>query len=167
MLRTGADVSTGKCPHRLGSWNRGLVKANANAAFVFSGQGSQYTGMGRALFLTEPAFRKMLFRMEAHWHTARVEADSLLHSAEADSPPSLVHDVLGYGDKSQRTGLSRSVEGEGAENAQSYIHNTRYAQPALLALELALAHVLQLRGVRPTASWGYQCSVKRSPVPRT
>ena len=110
--------------------------------------------MGRALFLTEPAFREMLFRMEAHWHTARAEADSLLHGAEADSPPSLVHDVLGYGDKSQRTGTSRSVEREGAENAQSHIHNTRYAQPALLALELALAHVLQLRGVRPTASWG-------------
>ena len=136
---------------------RGVAEGKVNTAFIFSGQGSQYVGMGRALFLTEPRFRGVLLQMEAHWRSAQAEIDTLLDTPsdrqrDAAIPPSLIDDVLGYSEDPPST-ISGAVEDSDkrAKSAEEYIHNTRYAQPALLALEWALAQLLQARGIQPTA----------------
>ncbi|SDE84516.1 type I polyketide synthase [Streptomyces griseoaurantiacus] len=92
-------------------------------AFLFSGQGTQYTGMGRGLYETHGGFARTLDR-----------ADAVLR-------PHLglpLTDLL-------------FADGAGAER----LAGTRHCQPALVALELALAELWTSLGVRPAAVLGH------------
>jgi acyl transferase domain-containing protein/acyl-CoA synthetase (AMP-forming)/AMP-acid ligase II/acyl carrier protein len=102
--------------HR-GSTNRARVP---KIAFLFTGQGSQYRGMGRQLFDSHAGFRQTLER-----------CDELLR----DYLPKPLLEVL---------------FGSGPE-----IDETAYAQPALFALEYALAEVWKQWGVVPSAVLGH------------
>ncbi|MFF7265078.1 amino acid adenylation domain-containing protein [Streptomyces sp. NPDC008159] len=109
------DVAAGRTP---------VVRHTARTvttAFLFTGQGSQYPGMGRGLYTTEPHFRDAL-------HAC---ADLLV--PHVDVP---LLDLL-WGD------------------ARHLLEQTRYAQPAIVGVEVALTRYLEATGVRPDAVAGH------------
>ena len=93
-------------------------------AFLFTGQGAQFAGMGRELYASEPVFRAVLN-----------ECEQLL---------------MPYLPKPLRAVMDGT---SGAE--PSPLGQTRYAQPTLFALEVALARQWQAWGVEPYAVLGH------------
>ena len=89
-------------------------------AFLFTGQGAQYVGMGQQLYQIEPLFRDILDRCA-----------QILH-------PYLDKPLL-----------------EVLYLAPSAIHQTIYTQPALFALEYALAKLWQAWGIKPDIVMGH------------
>ncbi|MGA3564606.1 hybrid non-ribosomal peptide synthetase/type I polyketide synthase [Melissospora conviva] len=95
--------------------------------FTFPGQGAQRTGMGHALYATEPAFR-----------------------AEVDRAAELLEPLLGE----DLRRLLYPADDERAA-AEEKLRHTRYAQPALFVVEYALAKLWAAWGVRPAAMLGH------------
>jgi acyl transferase domain-containing protein len=96
-----------------------------SVAFLFSGQGSQYAGMGRELYDAEPTFREEIDRC----------AELLM--------PYLGRDIRE---------LMFAVD---TADAASEINQTQFAQPALFVFEYALARTWMAWGIRPAAMIGH------------
>ncbi|PJA76106.1 hypothetical protein CO151_04040, partial [bacterium CG_4_9_14_3_um_filter_65_15] len=112
--RTADGVATG-------SFGGGLEPM---AAFLFTGQGAQYPGMGRELYDSQSVFRDMLDRCASVFDRLQdPEAPGLLDVMFGDDP-----DIL---------------------------KQTVYTQPALFAIELALASLWTTWGIRPEILLGH------------
>ncbi|PTL81638.1 type I polyketide synthase [Vitiosangium sp. GDMCC 1.1324] len=109
-VASGKDMQLGVAP-----------AVEGRLAFLFTGQGSQYAGMGKELHDLHPAFRATLVRCEE------------ILAAHLDLP---LREIL-WG---RHSGL---------------LNQTKYTQPALFALEVALANLWQSWGVRPSYVMGH------------
>ncbi|WP_381556214.1 SDR family NAD(P)-dependent oxidoreductase [Streptomyces eurythermus] len=96
-------------------------------ALLFSGQGSQYAGMGAGLYDTEPVYRAAVDRC----------ADLLVPELGAD-----IREVL-------------LASGDAMQDADARLLRTELAQPALFTVEYALARLWQSYGVAPAAMIGH------------
>ena len=94
-------------------------------AFVMSGQGPQWWGMGRELMQHQPVFRRVIEQCDAAMRG--ITNFSLLEE------------------------LSRSEE-------TSQMHRTEIAQPAIFAMQVALAELWKSWGVHPAAVAGHSVS---------
>lgn len=103
-----------------------LPSASARVAFLFPGQGAQFTGMGRALFESEPVFRDTI--LDGARRFQRFSGEDL---------------------------LSVLYPGTVNNEAEERIHQTRYAQPALFLFEYALAKLWMSWGIVPAAMVGH------------
>nr|CAD19087.1 StiC protein [Stigmatella aurantiaca Sg a15] len=100
-----------------------VAGAAPRVVFLFSGQGSQYIGMGRRLYETQPTFRSVLDR-----------CDELIHPWLGRSLLSVIYPESG---------------------ATSPLDETLFTQPALFAIEYALAELWRSWGVTPSMVMGH------------
>ncbi|MCB1057498.1 MAG: type I polyketide synthase, partial [Acidobacteria bacterium] len=131
--RASAVLDRGEDPAVLteaARWSRAVdddAPRDRPVAFLFSGQGSQHLFMAQGLYQGEGVFREAL--------------DEVL----AALAPHLDRDLAG---------LLFPAEGERAA-ARELLYRTRYTQPALFAVEHALAQLWQSWGVSPAAVLGH------------
>lgn len=127
--------SAGEASAALAAWvdgqphaglHEGTARQPAKAVFLFTGQGSQYPGMGAALYASEPVFR---------------EAFDACAARLSGILPLPLADVIGY------TGAGDDITAQ--------LHLTGYTQPALFAFEFALAELWRSRGIVPHAVIGH------------
>jgi acyl transferase domain-containing protein len=116
----------GKTPSGLWSGEAAL-KRPPQVAFLFTGQGAQYANMARGLYETQPTFRAALDRCDG----------ALSGALEA----SLVSTLF------PAPGDEASVD--------ERLRQTAWTQPALFAVEYALAELWQSWGIRPAAVMGH------------
>ncbi len=106
---------------------QGKTTSFSKIAFFFTGQGSQYVGMGQELYESQPTFRQTIDR-----------CDEILRSLLGKSILSILY-------PSQQMGLE----------TPSQIDETAYTQPALFALEYALVQLWRSWGVEPDVVMGH------------
>ncbi|MEM9742978.1 MAG: HAD-IIIC family phosphatase [Pseudomonadota bacterium] len=105
--------------------NKRKTLRNPKLVGLFSGQGSQYPGMGKTLYARSNVFRTVIDQSAAYLDEHRSQAliDVLFASATPDD--------------------------------DAHIHQTAYTQPALFAIEVALFHHFRNLGVEPSLVCGH------------
>ncbi len=103
-------------------------KAASKVAFMFPGQGSQYPGMGAALYQSQPVFKRCI-----------------------DNCAEILLPLIGQ----DLRDLIHPSDGKDGEAAIEALKPTMHAQPAIFAIEYALAQLWMSVGIRPTAMIGH------------
>ena len=103
------------------------IIARPQVVFLFTGQGAQWPGMGRALYQAEPVYRKQI-----------------------DECAEILQPMLGL---DVRTFLFPGDTK--AEASAEWLNETRLAQPALFITELAMASLWREWGIEPAAMAGH------------
>ncbi|MGB4247810.1 MAG: beta-ketoacyl synthase N-terminal-like domain-containing protein, partial [Pseudohongiellaceae bacterium] len=104
----------------------GSTAAGHRIVFMFTGQGSQYAGMGKELYDNHPVFRESLDACTNLFAASREHSIRDLILADADDP-----------------------------SAEALLSQTQYTQPALFCIQVALVQLYRQLGIRPDCIVGH------------
>ncbi len=125
--------------------------AKPKIAWLFTGQGAQYIDMGRQLYETQPTFRVVLDRCDDILRPYL--GVSLLSVIYPDRAFSIQHTASS--DQQHLHRAADAVQVSASNTQQSTIDQTAFTQPALFAIEYALAELWKSWGVEPAAVLGH------------
>ncbi|MBE9060858.1 type I polyketide synthase [cf. Phormidesmis sp. LEGE 11477] len=109
------------------------ASANKSVVFMFPGQGAQHIDMAKGLYQTEPVFKQAIDQCASILARENIALLELLY-------PSPQPDI---------------TSGKAPEKTTEKLYQTAYAQPALFAIEYALAQLWMSWNVRPQAMIGH------------
>ncbi|HET6762759.1 MAG TPA: acyltransferase domain-containing protein [Longimicrobiaceae bacterium] len=123
-----------------------------DAVFLFPGLGEQYVGMARGIYRAEPVFRDAFDRAAA---VLQPELDADLREVVFPDTASASGEGGGAagGGIDLRAMLARIKEQGDAASVR--LNRTEFAQPAVFAVEVALAQLLLSWGIRPVGMIGH------------
>ncbi len=145
-----AEALERRDPQRL--WDQADIQdpRNRPVAFLFPGQGAQHPGMASGLYQHEPVFRDALDRCaELLRPLLGLDIRSLIFD-EPETEATKGTNGSGHENHEPRTSDHSKLKTQNPE-----LTETRYAQPALFAIEYALAQLWMSWGVRPSALLGH------------
>ncbi|MFZ5526628.1 MAG: SDR family oxidoreductase [Pseudomonadota bacterium] len=111
-----------------------MAQARPRIAFLFTGQGAQWAGMGRQLYEREPVFRLTFDEVADRFKAHGLDLRALL-----------------WGDRA----AANSEDPDAQAALQARLDRTEFAQPALLAIACALTRWWQAAGVQPDVVIGH------------
>jgi amino acid adenylation domain-containing protein len=120
------------------------AESDPGTAFLFSGLGTQYAGMGRGLYETEPAFRAAMDRCFAILRDGwGMDLRAALRGGGSPEGP--------------RTGSGTDLRAllRGGGSPEGPLAGARLGHPAMFAVGWALAEAWRARGVEPRAVAGH------------
>ncbi|MEM7125057.1 MAG: SDR family NAD(P)-dependent oxidoreductase [Chloroflexota bacterium] len=146
--------SNGASPLHGQTYSVGVVPQHTRApkiAFLFTGQGAQYIDMGRELYKTEPTFRATLDR-----------CDEILQDQLGESLLNILYpgkwasgQVADFDSAQPNSGQVTIDKSDSDLQPANLLSQTQYTQPALFALEVALATLWQSWGIQPNILIGH------------
>ncbi|MEM6451324.1 MAG: beta-ketoacyl synthase N-terminal-like domain-containing protein [Cyanobacteria bacterium P01_D01_bin.105] len=109
--------------------NKSTTSSNKSVVFMFSGQGAQHVDMAKGLYHTEPIFKQAIDQCASILAKENIALLELLYPSTKPSTTT--------------------------EKTSGKLYQTAYAQPALFAIEYALAKLWMAWNVRPQAMIGH------------
>lgn len=127
LVASSTSELLGELEKALGKAQLGVDASPRPLTFVFPGQGTQYPRMAMGLYDTEPAFRAAM--------------DQCAEAVSQELPIPLL-DLIGSANLDEAAAADRLQE-------------TRFAQPAIFAVEYSLAQLALSVGLKPVAALGH------------